>query len=109
MYYIYMLRCQDDSVYTGITTDLERRMTEHFTKSEKCSKYTLRHKAKKLETAWQVENRALASKLEYYIKTLSKVQKEELIIDETKLQTFLGNKIETDLYVNIKEKIQEEK
>ena len=30
MYYIYMLRCKDDSIYTGITTDLDRRMKEHF-------------------------------------------------------------------------------
>lgn len=34
MYYTYMLRCTDDSIYTGITTDLERRMDEHFTQGE---------------------------------------------------------------------------
>ncbi len=32
MYYTYMLRCQDNSIYTGITTDLERRMKEHFSR-----------------------------------------------------------------------------
>ena len=32
MYYIYMLRCKDESIYTGITTDLQRRMQEHFSK-----------------------------------------------------------------------------
>ena len=45
MYYTYMLRCTDDSIYTGITTDLKRRMDEHFTQGEKCAKYTKRHKA----------------------------------------------------------------
>lgn len=35
MYYIYMLRCKDDSIYTGITTDLDRRMKEHFGAGEK--------------------------------------------------------------------------
>lgn len=79
MYYTYMLRCKDNSIYTGITTNLERRMKEHFEKSKKCAKYTLRHTAKKLECAWQTENRALASKLEYAIKQLSKPEKEELI------------------------------
>ena len=32
MYYIYMLRCADNSIYTGITTDLKRRIEEHITK-----------------------------------------------------------------------------
>ena len=106
MYYVYMLRCEDNSLYTGITTNLERRMKEHFTKSEKCSKYTMRHEAKKLETVWQAENRALASKLEYYIKTLSKVQKESLIENSEKLKEFLKDKIKYEMYINIKDKIK---
>lgn len=48
MYYIYMLRCEDNSIYTGITTDINRRMKEHFSKNKKCAKYTLKHTAKKL-------------------------------------------------------------
>lgn len=79
MYYIYMLRCKDNSIYTGITTDVERRMKEHFEQNEKCAKYTRRHEAKKLEAVWQTENRALASKLEYAIKQLTKLKKEEII------------------------------
>ena len=34
MYYTYVIRCEDNSLYTGITTDLERRMKEHFEKNE---------------------------------------------------------------------------
>lgn len=34
MYYIYMLRCKDNSIYTGITTDLQRRIEEHITKGK---------------------------------------------------------------------------
>ena len=78
-YYTYMLRCIDNSIYTGMTKDLDRRMEEHFSRSEKCAKYTLRHHAKELECAWKSSSRELASKLEYYIKKLSKAQKEELI------------------------------
>ena len=59
----------DNSIYTGITTDIERRMQEHFSKDKKCAKYTSRHTAKKLECVWRTENRVLASKLEYHIKT----------------------------------------
>ncbi len=98
MYYTYCLRCQDDSLYTGITTDLNRRMQEHFSASEKCAKYTMRHKPKKLEMAWQSENRMLASKLEFHIKTLTKSQKEELIKNPEQLEKFLGEKIDAKLY-----------
>ena len=102
MYYTYMLRCEDNSIYTGITTDLKRRMKEHFEKGEKCAKYTMRHKAKKLECAWKSENRVLASKLEYNIKkTLSKEQKEMLIKDNSRLSEFLDKKIESDLYESV--------
>ena len=44
-----MLRCEDDSIYTGITTNITRRMKEHFLRGKQCAKYTLTHKAKKLE------------------------------------------------------------
>lgn len=98
MYYIYMLRCEDNSIYTGITTDLTRRMEEHFHKNEKCAKYTFRHTAKKLEMAWQTQNRALASKLEYHLKTLTKIQKEAVIENPTLLSTFLSTKIVCEEY-----------
>lgn len=81
MYYTYMLRCKDNSIYTGITTDIDRRMNEHFSKNEKCAKYTFNHIASKLEATWESKSRILASKLEFHIKTLSKKQKEELIIN----------------------------
>lgn len=99
MYYTYILRCQDNSLYTGITTDLKRRMEEHFSGNEKCAKYTVRHKPKKLEMAWQSENRVLASKLEFHIKkNLTKNQKEELIKNPEKLDEFLGEKMESGNY-----------
>ena len=97
MYYIYMLRCEDDSIYTGITTDVKRRMEEHFSKDKKCAKYTLSHNAKKLESVWETENKVLASKLEYRIKELTKQQKEELIKNK-KLDKYLSEKIECEKY-----------
>ena len=79
MYYTYMLRCEDNSIYTGIASDIDRRIKEHFEKDKKCAKYTKRHLAKKLEAVWESEDRISASKLEYYIKKLRKQQKEEII------------------------------
>lgn len=98
MYYTYMIRCKDNSIYTGITTNLEKRMQEHFAKDEKCAKYTKKHTAIKLERAWKSENRVFASKLEYWIKHLSKLQKENLIKNPKKLEEFLSDKIEIENY-----------
>lgn len=102
MYYTYILRCKDNSLYTGITTDLERRLKEHKEKGEKTAKYTLTHTAEKMEIAWESENRVLASKLEFNIKRLAKKQKEGLIKDPQLLNKFLGDKIQTELYLSIK-------
>lgn len=102
MYYVYMLRCEDNSLYTGITTDLERRFQEHITKDKKCAKYTLNHSVKKIESAWTAEDRVSASKLEYHIKkTLSKHQKEELI-RKNNLQELLSHKIDVSKYSKFK-------
>lgn len=100
MYYTYILRCEDDSLYTGITTDLDRRFEEHKSKGEKSAKYTRTHKVRKLEIAWASENRVLASKLEYHIKKLTKRQKERLI-STNDLENILANKIEENKYSKI--------
>ena len=51
MYYIYLLRCKDNSIYAGITNNLERRLQEHLSKNEKCAKYTKSHPVLKLDMA----------------------------------------------------------
>ena len=81
MYYVYMLRCQDNSIYTGITNDLEKRMNDHFTRNSRCAKYTLSHHAERLELAFSAGDRKTASRLEYAIKRLDKSSKEKVITD----------------------------
>ena len=97
-----MLRCEDNSIYTGITTDLERRFSEHCSKKEKCAKYTLNHTAMKFEAVWQSSDRALASKLEYSLKKLTKSQKESIIKDEKIFLMALGEKINCEEYKRVK-------
>lgn len=100
MYYTYMLRCKDESIYTGITTNIERRFEEHVKKTEKGAKYTRNHDALKMEAVWESENRADASKLEYWIKHLTKKQKERLI-QENCLE-LLETKIVVEKYNRLK-------
>ena len=105
MYYVYMLRCIDNTIYTGITVDVDRRMKEHFSKNEKCAKYTFTHSAKKLEAVWETDNKSLASKLEYAIKKLTKTKKEELIKNKELKAVFSNNtKIDVENYKVVKGK-----
>lgn len=98
MYYTYMLRCKDNSIYTGIASNLERRMEEHFLRNGKEAKYTRSRKAKNLEMAWQSENKSTAARLEYWIKKLNKENKEKLIKTPQILRYVLEDKIESEKY-----------
>lgn len=91
MYYVYILRCADDTLYTGIAADIERRMAEHFGRTERCARYTRAHKAERLEAVWSAENRSLASKLEYRIKRLSRERKFRLIEGKSDLEGITGS------------------
>lgn len=100
IWYVYIIRCKDNSLYTGITIDPKRREKEHISRSKKCAKYTLTHEAEKMEALWRTKDRKNASKLEYYIKTLKKNQKEELI-DGKKLKDFLSKKVDCRKYKKV--------
>ena len=76
MYYVYMLRCEDGSLYTGITTDLSRRFEEH--RNGKGAKYTRSRGAVRIEAAWSCEEKGDALRLESAIKKLPKGKKEKL-------------------------------
>ena len=76
MYYVYMLRCEDGSLYTGITTDLARRFEEH--RNGKGAKYTRSRGAVRIEAAWSCEEKGDALRLEMAIKKLPKGKKEKL-------------------------------
>lgn len=77
MYYVYVLRCEGDSLYTGITADVKRRFVEHV--KGKGAKYTKFHKPIKIEAVFETETKSEALKLEYKIKQLTKAEKEILI------------------------------
>ena len=100
MYYTYILRCSDNSLYTGMTNNLEKRIEEHKFKNKNGAKYTKSHDVIKLEVAWKSKEKSLACKLEYYIKSLTKKQKENLIQDK-KLSTYLSGKVDCRRYKKI--------
>lgn len=98
MYYTYMIRCLDNSIYTGMTNNLEKRLNEHI--SRKGAKYTKSHQATKIEAAWRCKEKSLACKLEYQIKQLNKKQKEDLI-KGVKLRMYLVGKVDCRRYYKV--------
>ena len=78
-YTVYILRCEDGSLYTGITTDVERRFQEHASRGPKAARYTRTHPVVGIEATFGASDRAAASALEYRIKKLSHAEKLELI------------------------------
>ena len=78
MYHVYIVRCSDNTLYTGITTELTRRIDEH-NSSDKGAKYTKARRPVALVYQEEYSDRSLASKREYQIKKMSKKAKLELI------------------------------
>lgn len=89
-YYVYMLRCTDGSLYTGITTDVKRRFAEHLSGGTKGAKYTKNHTPKEIAAVWCVESRSVASKIEWKLKHLTKTQKEILCKEPELLKEFVS-------------------
>lgn len=79
MYYFYLLRCADNSLYAGSTIDLNRRVNEHNTVNSKASKYTKAHRPVKLVyfEKFRTLQKALARERE--VKKWKKEKKEELL------------------------------
>lgn len=77
-YFIYILKCSDKTLYTGISTDLKRRVDEH-NNSDKGAKYTKVRRPVELVYSEESVDRSSASKREYEIKKLSRKQKLELV------------------------------
>jgi len=76
-YYVYIIRCEDGSFYTGYTQDLEKRMKLH--EEGKGGRYTQMYKPKKLVYYEIFKSRADAMRRERSIKNLTHDQKLELI------------------------------
>ena len=78
-YYVYLLRCRDNTLYCGMTNDLKRRLAEHSAGKTKSARYTRTRGPVKLVHAETHETLALAMRRERHIKTWKKEKKEKLV------------------------------
>ena len=76
-YYLYMLRCEDNSIYTGTAKDYLKRYKEHL--SSKGAKYTKAHKVVNIERVFLCDSRSIACSLESKLKKYTKKKKEGII------------------------------
>lgn len=77
---VYMILCSDDSLYTGITTDLQRRFTQH--KNKKGAKYFYGREPLEIVFTEEGHDRISASQREYEIKNYSRAEKMVLLKSE---------------------------
>ena len=77
-YYLYMLRCENGSIYTGIAKDYLKRYEEHL--NRKGAKYTRANKVIKIERVFLCDSRSTVSILENKLKKFKKIKKEDIII-----------------------------
>ncbi len=76
-WYLYLIECEDGSIYTGITVNVEKRYAAHQT--GKGAKYTRAHRPKHLLKVFEFANRSEASKAEYKIKKLPANKKRAIV------------------------------
>ncbi|MCH8262983.1 MAG: GIY-YIG nuclease family protein [Proteobacteria bacterium] len=86
-WFIYMVRCSDNSLYTGIAKDVERRIHEHNSDDKLGAKYTKARRPVALVYQEACESRSVATRREYEIRQLSREHKNNLISRE-KLKKF---------------------
>lgn len=77
-WFVYVVRCRDGSLYTGITTDIERRINEH-NKEATAAAYTRSRRPVTLVYHERVKTRSAAARREAQIKTMEKQDKEIMI------------------------------
>ncbi|UEP27096.1 MULTISPECIES: GIY-YIG nuclease family protein [unclassified Burkholderia] len=86
-WFLYLIECADDSVYTGITTDVAARFDEHA--SGKGARYTRSRKPRAVLASFPLPDRSIASRAEYWVKRLTAAQKRELAAGIRTLESVL--------------------
>jgi putative endonuclease len=78
IWYVYMVRCSDGTLYTGITKNLEKRIEAH-NSGKDGARYTRSRRPVKLVYSEQVESKSAAAKLEYQFKKMPLSRKKRLV------------------------------
>ena len=78
-WYVYIVHCNDGTLYTGVAKDLKRRIVEHNSKNGG-AKYTRSRRPVELIYSERTESRSEALRREHQVKRMSRIKKDELIV-----------------------------
>ena len=98
-YFVYILRCSGNRLYTGVTNDPERRFSEHV-KTTRGAKFTRAFRPESIEALWETALRSHALKLEAQIKKLKRAQK-DLLIEQNAFELF-GSAVDPAVYRRVR-------
>ena len=90
MYYVYLLRCGDNSLYAGITTDPARRLRQHRGELRGGARYTAVRQPVVFAALWEAPDRSSASRLEVRLKRLGHAEKKRLAAGEDPAELLTG-------------------
>jgi len=90
-WFVYILRCADESLYTGVTTDIDKRLKQHNGIEKNGARYTRGRQPVKLVYHEHAVSRASACKREHAIKSLKRQEKELIIEQHQRLKSGATN------------------
>lgn len=105
--FVYMVKCEDGSLYTGIAKDVKKRIREHFFKTQKGAKYTKSRQVTEIMMVWEAASFSSAARLEYAIKRLTRKDKLTLIANPTEKLGILIPKLSEETYMPRTEYVME--
>ncbi|MFA6111799.1 MAG: GIY-YIG nuclease family protein [Candidatus Latescibacterota bacterium] len=88
---LYLIRCNDDTLYTGIAVDVVRRFGDHAAQGRRCARYLRGRGPLRLAFAVEVGTRSRAAQIEARVKRLSRADKERLVRGELGLNEVAGS------------------
>ncbi|NTV31600.1 GIY-YIG nuclease family protein [candidate division WWE3 bacterium] len=97
MYFVYILKCADNSLYTGITNNIQKRLSAHLCGNG--SRFVRSRLPAQLAAVIEVTTKNEALKWEYLIKSWSKNEKEEFIKQQNQVE--LVSKLQQEVTINI--------
>lgn len=105
--FVYMVKCEDGSLYTGIAKDLKKRMREHYDKKGKGAKYTRSRSIVAIMMVWEAASYSSAAKLEYRIKRLVRGDKLKVIASPEEALKELLPGLSEEIYVPRREYVMD--
>lgn len=107
MFWVYILLCEDNSLYTGFTPDIKKRIYAHFHRLKTAAKYTRSRRVKDFAALWKTKSETGARKLEFRIKRLERAKKLLLAENPEKLLEFFPELEEFEILPDFETKFED--